>query len=84
MSSDGGGKATHVHDWQPNGTVKVDRVACSPCSTWDDHLWTDILSVQVCSCGAVRRVKVGERNLRRRGDDYRRAAGKPPLGRPLR
>ena len=73
----------HKHDWQPNGTVEVDRVSRSPCSTLDDHLWTDIMSVQVCACGAVRRVKVGQRRLRRRGDDYRRAKGLAPLGRPL-
>lgn len=74
----------HIHDWKPNGTVEVDRVARSPCSTLDDHLWTDVLSVQVCGCGAVRRVKVGDKNLRRRGDDYRRARGQRPLGTPLR
>lgn len=75
---------THKHAWQPNGTVEVNRVGASPCSTMDDHLWTDILSVQVCACGAVTHVKVGEKNLRRRGDDYRRAEGKRPLGTPLR
>ncbi len=74
----------HDHVWQPNGTVEQDRVSRSPCSRLDDHLWTDILSVQVCTCGAVRKVKVGEKNLRRRGDDLRRAKGLAPLGRPLR
>jgi hypothetical protein len=76
-------REAHRHEWQPNGTVRANRVAASPCSRLDDHLWTDVLSVQVCACGAVRRVKVGEENLRRRGDDYRRARGQQPLGRPL-
>jgi hypothetical protein len=74
---------THKHVWQPNGIAERDRESCSPCSTWDDHLWTDVLSVQVCACGAVKRVVVGFKNRRRRGDDYRRAAGKLPLGTPL-
>jgi hypothetical protein len=75
--------ADHNHIWQPNGIIKVKRVARSPCSTLDDYLWLDVMSVQVCGCGAVKRVKVGEENLRRRGDDYRRREGKRPLGRPL-
>jgi hypothetical protein len=65
----------HTHEWQPNGVAEIDRVSCSPCSTWDDALWTDVVSVQTCACGAVRKVKVGEKNMRRRGDDLRRASG---------
>lgn len=62
------------HEWQPNGTAEVDRVLRSPCSTWDDALWTDVVSVQVCSCGAVRKVRVGRKNQRSRGDDLRKAS----------
>ena len=46
----------------------------SPVSTWHDALWTDVLSVLVCACGEVRKVKVGEKNGRLRRDDLR--AGK--------
>lgn len=66
------GQSKHQHEWQPNGTVNVDQMSCSPCSTLDDQFWTDVISVQVCSCGAVRKVKVGEKNFRRRGDMLRR------------
>lgn len=62
----------HQHDWQPNGTVESDGCARSPCSTWDDILYTAVHSVQVCSCGAVRKVEVGVKNKRRRGDRLRR------------
>lgn len=63
--------AEHEHVWQPNGSVEHDRVSHSPCSTWDDLLWTDVLSVQTCSCGAVKRVRVATKNRRLRGDDLR-------------
>lgn len=61
----------HQHQWQPNGTVEADRTDYSPVSTWDDHLWTNVLAVQSCSCGAVKRTVVGRRNSRSRGDDLR-------------
>ena len=62
----------HKHIWQPNGTVEVHRVSRSPCSTWDDVLWTEVLSLAICECGAVKRTRVGVKNERWRGDDLRR------------
>lgn len=64
--------AEHVHQWHANGLMRENRVLSSPCSELDDWLYTSVLSVQVCSCGEVRRVKVGEENGRRRGDELRR------------
>jgi len=65
-------QAAHKHVWQPNGTVEIDRISISPCSTWDDLLWTDVVSVQVCQCGTVRKVRIGRKNARHRGDDLRK------------
>jgi hypothetical protein len=59
------------------------RVSHSPSSTLDDHLWTDIVQVQTCECGETRRLLLGFKDRRRRGDDGRRAKGLEPLGRPL-
>lgn len=61
----------HEHEWQPNGTVEVDRLQRSPCSVYDDELWTDVISVAVCRCGETKKTRVGIKNLRRRGDDVR-------------
>lgn len=63
----------HVHAWQPQGLIREQRESCSPCSTWDDVLWTQVIAVQSCACGKVRRVDAGTENMRRRGDDLRRS-----------
>lgn len=63
----------HKHEWQPNGTVEIDRESCSPVSRWDDALWTSVVSIAVCKCGVTKRTTVGTKNERRRGDDLRRA-----------
>lgn len=73
----------HTHDWQPSGRILRSRVSRSPCSDWDDHLWDDVVVIQTCGCGAIREATIGIQNRRRRGDDYRRAAGNEPLGTPL-
>lgn len=62
----------HKHAWQPNGTAEIDRESRSPVSRWDDVLWTEVVSLAVCQCGTVKRVRVGVRNERRRGDDLRK------------
>lgn len=67
-----GPEPKHRHEWQPNGTVELDREACSPVSRWDDILWVEVASIAVCKCGVTKRTWVGERNKRRRGDDLRR------------
>lgn len=74
----------HEHKWHPAGQTKRSRVSASPCSTWDDHLWDDIILLQSCECGEIRRTLIGFTNRRRRGDDGRRARGMDPLGTPLR
>lgn len=61
----------HEHAWQGQGLVREARALGSPVSKWDDYLYTAVLLVQTCSCGAARRVKVGEENGRSRGDDLR-------------
>ena len=76
--------SAHEHAWQNGPTTERERCDPSPCSTLDDHLWTDIILVQTCECGETRRLWLGFKNRRRRGDDYRRADGLPPLGTPLR
>lgn len=73
----------HRHAWQNSALTERSRVDHSPCSTWDDHLWTDIIQVQTCECGETRRLWLGFKNRRRRGDDIRRADGMEPLGTPL-
>lgn len=73
----------HQHHWTNGPVLERSRVSASPCSTWDDHLWTDIIQVQTCGCGETRRLLLGFKNRRRRGDDLRRAAGEKPLGTPL-
>lgn len=75
---------THEHQWQPQGTTTHFRESCSPCSRADDHLWEEIIAIQACGCGAMRYLAIGFKNQRRRGDDWRRAKGLEPLGRPLR
>lgn len=62
---------THAHRWQNGGHVRVNRCMHSPVSQWADALWADVMLVQACECGAVRRVKIGEENHRSRGDDLR-------------
>lgn len=74
----------HAHRWQNGAVLTQSQESASPCSTWDDHLWTDVIQMQTCECGATRRLLVGFKNMRRRGDDLRRRAGKAPLGTPLR
>lgn len=73
----------HDHKWQNGPVLTRSQVSASPCSTWDDHLWDDIIQVQTCECGATRRLLLGFKNQRRRGDDLRRADGRAPLGIPL-
>lgn len=65
----------HEHEWQPNGTVEVDRMQKSPVSVYDDALWTDVLSVAICRCGQTKKTLVGRKNMRRRGDAIRRERG---------
>lgn len=58
----------HVHVWQPNGTIDDDRIEHSPSSVYDDLLYTNVLAIATCSCGATQRTRVGRKNIRRRGD----------------
>jgi hypothetical protein len=62
----------HAHEWQANGTVENDRISHSPVSMWDDVLYTDVLAVQSCACGEVKKVPVGRRNVRTRHEEYQR------------
>lgn len=73
----------HEHRWQNGPLMEQDHVQSSPCSRADDHLWTLIIQVQTCECGETRRLALGYKNRRRRGDDARKARGLPPLGIPL-
>lgn len=73
----------HEHNWLEATTLTEDQVSCSPCSRADDHLWEDIILLQTCGCGATRRLLIGFKNRRRRGDDDRIARGMRPLGTPL-
>ena len=75
--------AEHEHAWHNGPVMERSRVDRSPCSTLDDHLWTDIVQVQTCECGETRRLLLGFKDRRRRGDDVRRANGQQPLGTPL-
>lgn len=79
-----GGCDPGQHDWQPAGRLTEERVSCSPCSTWDDHIWEDVILIAHCQCGAVKYTTIGFQNRRRRGDDFRRRDGLEPLGVPLR
>lgn len=63
----------HVHDWQAHGLVREGRERRSPCSTLDDLLYDMVYAVQSCSCGEVKRTHVANENVRRRGDDLRKA-----------
>lgn len=65
--------AEHVHEWQAHGLVREQKEARSPCSTWDDVLYTDVFAVQSCGCGKVKRTRVARENVRRRGDDLRKS-----------
>lgn len=76
-------ESVHEHHWQNGPTTLRAGVSASPCSDWDDHLWDDVILTQTCGCGDTRRLLIGFKNQRRRGDDYRRAAGNRPLGTPL-
>ena len=73
----------HEHSWQNGPTLDEEHVSPSPCSRMDDHIRTDVILLQTCSCGATRRLWLGYKDRRRRGDDMRRAAGRAPLGTPL-
>lgn len=64
----------HTHVWKPNGIIEQNEALRSPVSRWDDYLYTAMYSIAVCECGLVKKVKVGEKNGRSRGDDLR--AGK--------
>lgn len=64
----------HVHEWQAHGLVRVRKEQRSPCSTWDDVLYDAAYAVQSCACGKVKRTHVANENVRRRGDDLRKAA----------
>lgn len=76
-------RARHGHKWQPAGSTTNGRMSPSPCSTWDDHLWDEIVQIQSCECGAMRYLTIGFKNRRRRGDDLRARDGNGPLGTPL-
>lgn len=73
----------HKHQWTNGPVLGRSRVSSSPCSTSDDHLWTDVIQSQTCGCGETRKLLMGFKNRRRRGDDARRANGLRPLGTPL-
>lgn len=73
----------HDHVWRDGPTTESSNVSASPKSRADDHLRVDILLTQTCACGATRKLWLGYRNRRRRGDDARRARGLEPLGTPL-
>lgn len=57
----------HKHEWQPNGTVSEDEVSHSPCSTYEDVLYTATYSLALCKCGAERTRLQGVSNQRFRG-----------------
>lgn len=63
----------HQHEWQAHGLVREQREQSSPCSRLDDVLYTVVFAVQSCGCGKVKRTNVGHENVRRRGDDFRKA-----------
>lgn len=63
----------HAHEWQAHGLVREGKEQCSPCSRLDDVLYTAVYAVQSCACGKVKRTHVANENVRRRGDDLRRA-----------
>lgn len=75
--------ACHTHSWQNGPVLTRSRESWSPCSHADDHLWDDIIQVQTCECGETRKLLLGFKNRRRRGDDSRRAVGRESLGIPL-
>ena len=58
----------HEHKWQSSGLVREPREQLSPCSRFDDQLWTHVSQVQMCECGKVRKIHVANENIRRRGD----------------
>jgi hypothetical protein len=64
----------HEHRWQPNGLVRTNGCTPSPCSRWDDMIYTRVHSILICECGAHTSKHVANENVRRRGDDLRRAA----------
>lgn len=64
----------HVHEWQAHGLVREGKVSPSPCSRLDDVLYTAVYAVQSCACGKVTKTQVANENVRRRGDDLRKAA----------
>lgn len=72
MTTGRGSEAAHQHEWQPNGTVEIDRERRSPVSRWDDLLWTEVVSLAVCRCGKTKRTAVGSKRVRHRGDDLRK------------
>lgn len=74
----------HQHEWTNGAITEQEEVSHSPCSSMDDHLWDWIIQHQHCVCGESRQLVLGYKNRRRRGDDYRMAKGKRPLGTPLR
>ncbi len=57
----------HKHEWQPNGTMSQDAVSRSPCSTFDDVLYTETYSLALCKCGAERKRLQSVSNQRFRG-----------------
>lgn len=63
----------HEHVWQAHGLVREQRESRSPCSRLDDVLYIDVFAVQSCGCGKVKRTRVAQENVRRRGDDLRRS-----------
>jgi hypothetical protein len=83
LPCDGCDNCRHEHKWRDGPTTYQHYESCSPCSTWDDILAELIVMTQTCECGETRRLCLGYRNQRRRGDDLRRRAGREPLGTPL-
>jgi hypothetical protein len=71
VTQDSAATDEHVHEWQPNGVVEVDKEQKSPVSYWDDYLWTQVYSVAVCRCGVTKRTAVGTKNGRPRSRDLR-------------
>lgn len=53
--------APHVHRWQPNGTVDVEKMHYSPVSAMDHQIETGTYSITVCECGVTRRVLVARK-----------------------
>lgn len=76
-------KEEHEHVWVDERRGEEEAFSRSPYSEWDDHIWTWLIVIQRCECGARRKCAEGYKNKRRRGDDLRAESGLGPLGTPL-